>query len=168
MGYKKSTTPASERDRWRTPADEFARLNAQYGPFTLDCAADETNHLTPLWLGPGSGRAADALAIDWCNYDGTPARCYCNPPFSLVERFVAHAHNQVMKGAARSATLLVPAATDVRWFHKFVWNAEIGQPRPFVKVNFSVGRIRFLRPDGTEAKTDMRGTLIAHIEKYAR
>lgn len=162
-GLVESKTPLGERDRWRTPDSEFAKWERRYGPFTLDAAADESNHKTPLWLGPGSGRE-DALTVDWCNYDGTPAVVWCNPPYSIVGKFVTKASVEARSGRC-SATLLLPSTTDVRWFHEQVWDGENDTPYPGVKLSFSKGRIRFNRPNGEMAGQPQGGSMIVHFQR---
>lgn len=129
----RSQTPPGERNRWRTPPVEYARLAARYGPYDLDAAADETNHLCPRWLGPGSPIATDALTVPWSG------RVWCNPPYDQIPAFVAHA-----AASEARTTLLLPAFTDARWWHDWVWHLD--RPRPGVTVEF-LRRVRFLRPD---------------------
>jgi phage N-6-adenine-methyltransferase len=156
MGFVKSKTPPGERNLWRTPDFWFEKLNREYGPFTLDAAADQNNHKCLLWLGPGSGKP-DALVVDWCNYDGTPARVFCNPPYDYTEAFIAKGWEEVSKGHVHSVTFVVPATTDVAWFHKYVWgpmwrsSKDYRQGDPEVTLDFSRGRIQFLRPNGEKA-----------------
>jgi hypothetical protein len=50
-------------------------------------------------------------------------------------------------------TFLVPAFTDLPWWHDLVWDAEHSRFRPGVAVEFFRRRVRFLRPDGTLAGT---------------
>ena len=154
MGLVATKTPAAERNRWRTPPEVFAYLNGKHGPFTLDAAADEENHLCDIWLGPG-GWQDDALAVVWGG-GLIGRRAYCNPPYDLTREFIAKAEAEVRAGNIYSATLLVPATTDVRWWHEYVWEGD--RPRPGVLVEFSRGRIRFLRPDGTVAGTPTHGS----------
>ncbi len=143
----KSETPTSEKDFWRTPSGLFAYCNARWGPYTLDAAADETNHLCRYWFGPG-GVVEDALAPDvvW------GARNWCNPPYSrgMVRAFMRKAVEQAENVGALT-TLLVPATTDAPWWHDWVWGIE--GTRAGVEVEFLRGRVRFNRPDGTPAGT---------------
>ncbi len=145
-----STTPTEDKDRWRTPPPLFADLSERYGPFTLDVAADARNHLCDRWYGPG-GLAEDALAVSWRQV-GDPVRAWCNPPYSrgMVDRFMRKAVEEAWRGHART-TCLVPACTDLPWWHELVWDSERHRFRPGVEVEFFRRRVRFLRPDGTVA-----------------
>lgn len=164
----RTTTPQLERDCWRTPPEVFAMLDKRYGPFNLDAAADSLNHLCDRWLGPGSSIASDALAPStrwhrfWNERDSTIV--FCNPPYSLTERFVARAKRAVEEGECLRATLLVPATTDVRWFHNHIYLAPLGFRRG-VTCDFSVGRIRFLRPDGRKAGQPTHGSMFVTFER---
>lgn len=154
----RTTTPANERNRWRTPPEWFVRLSKEYGPFQLDAAADETNHLCDVWLGPGSPLGLeDALACPWGAYNDH--RVYCNPPYNQTAAFVRKARNEVRAKNCASVTLLLPATTDVAWFHDYVWDEGVGHPRRGVLLGFSRGRIRFLRPDGSKAGQPTHGSM---------
>ena len=145
-----STTPTEDKDCWRTPPQVFAALNARYGPFTLDVAADARNHLCARWYGPG-GLAEDALAVSW-QQAGGPVRAWCNPSYSrgMIDRFMRKAVDEAGRGHART-TFLVPANTDLPWWHELVWDNERHRFRPGIEVEFFRRRVRFLRPDGTLA-----------------
>ena len=150
MGMVRSNTPLKDKDMWRTPPEVFAMLAARYGPFHVDAAANGENHLCEFWFGPG-GLREDALTGNWGAL--AVARVFCNPPYTLTAEFVAKASREVQVGNIRSATLLVPATTDVKWFHDYVWQVA------GCTVDFSRGRIRFLRPDGTKAGVPTHGSM---------
>lgn len=163
MGLVASKTPASERNLWKTPQAVFDLLNKRYGPFTLDAAADETNHKCDLWFGPG-GLAVDALSVGW-DYDGQREqwRVFCNPPYDKTAEFIEKAWEEVDLGHVLSVTLLVPATPDVKWFHRWCW--QDGKPRPNTIVDFYNGRIRFERPDGTPGKAPRSGNMFITFRK---
>lgn len=105
---------------WRTPRSLFEDLHAEFG-FTLDGASEPGNGLLPL------ASTADQ-PVEW---DGH--RVFCNPPWSNIRPFVEQA------AAANVAVLLVPARTNVAWFHRAI---ELG-----AKPRFFKGRPKFLIPD---------------------
>lgn len=149
-----STIPDDERNYWRTPPALYARLNRSYGPFQLDVAANEHNHLCPLWLGPG-GLAEDALTIPWRvpgHIGGGPVRAFCNPPYSrgMIDRFMRKGWHEARVGNART-TFLVLAAVEQPWWHELVWDARHRRFRPGVEVEFPEGRVHFLRPNGSKS-----------------
>lgn len=171
MGLVASKTPAAERNSWRTPDNIFAMLDRRHGPFTLDAAADLSNHKCDLWLGP-HGALEDALTGSWAINGNTAHRVFCNPPYDQTAAFVQKAYEEVRNRHVRSVTLLVPATTDVKWFHRRVVPlmqpslADIGKPDWVgVIVEFSEGRIRFERPDGTLAGTPTHGSLFVTFHR---
>lgn len=158
-----TTTPAAEKDLWRTPRETFVYANRRYGRFELDAAADSTNHLCEEWLGPGSFHGEDAFARTWQIPSGPfvlskpyPTRVWCNPPYSNIGAWVDKAYREAWQGRAQT-TLLLPATTDVRWWHTYVWEG-LGA-RPNVLVEFLSRRVKFLRPDGTPAGSPTFGSV---------
>jgi hypothetical protein len=84
---------------WGTPLDLFASLNAEYA-FDLDGAGEA-----------GSAMLPDASTVD-APIPWTGRRVFCNPPWSDIAPFVE------MAPKADLAVLLVPARTNVKWFHR--------------------------------------------------
>jgi phage N-6-adenine-methyltransferase len=105
---------------WGTPADLFAGLHREFG-FTLDGAADDDNALLDVASTPSNPRP-------WVG-----ERVFCNPPWSDIAPFVE------MAARADLAVLLVPARTNVRWFHRAL---EMGATLRYFK-----GRPKFVNPD---------------------
>lgn len=153
----KTLTPREQKDLWRTPPDFFARAARRYGPFDLDVAATLDNRLCAAWFGPGSPLAEDALGTSWALAEDGPTRAWCNPPYTRNAAFVAKAAGEAQAGRAQT-TLLLPSTTDVRWWHRHVWQ-ETG-PRPGVLVEFLSPRVRFLRPDGTPSGSPNFGSVL--------
>lgn len=112
------------RQNWRTPRALFDELHREF-TFTLDGASEPGNGLLPL--------ASTAEApISWVGH-----RVFCNPPWSNIGPFVEQAPS------ANTAVLLVPARTNVRWFHRAL---DLGAvPR------FFLGRPKFELPDHSGA-----------------
>jgi hypothetical protein len=106
----------SRHQNWRTPRVLFDDLHREFD-FTLDGASEPGNGLLPL------ASTAD-LPIPWTGH-----RVFCNPPWSNIRPFVEQAPE------AELAVLLVPARTNVVWFHRAL---ELGAtPR------FFAGRPKF-------------------------
>ena len=139
-------TPKERKDLWRTPPAAFGYAARRWGPFHLDAAATGENRHCPAWLGPDSPLGEDALAVSWSLAEEGPTRVWVNPPYSRNAAFVAKAAAEATTGLVQ-ATLLLPAATDVAWWHDYVW--EDDRPRAGVVVQHHRGRIRFLLPDGS-------------------
>jgi site-specific DNA-methyltransferase (adenine-specific) len=105
---------SSATDRWATPADVYAKLDAEFR-FNFDpCPLDgHENGLSPLFV-TWSGR-----------------RVFCNPPYGPgIEDWLRRGLE------AEIAVFLIPARTDTRWFHEIVL--------PLAKeIRFIKGRLKF-------------------------
>ena len=130
-------------DLWETPDELFEQFHRTQ-KFTLDAAADESNHKLDRWFGPG-GIAEDALSVDW-----TGERVWLNPPYSQAKEFLAKAvHEQIMNGVP--SCVLVPSRTDTKWFHEYVWSAPYCVVHPWVrKLHFLKGRVKFIQQADSE------------------
>lgn len=127
------------KDDWETPPQLFASLNAEFR-FTLDLAANATNAKCSRWIGPGG------IAPDLLNYEiAHDEVCWMNPPYSRVQsRFIHTAANHAA-GKHVIVVALLPARTDTRAFHDFVWDLDSHRPKPWVReVRFLRGRLRFV------------------------
>lgn len=96
---------------WRTPRSMFDQLHAEFN-FTMDGASEPGNGLLPV------SSTAEA-PIEWHGQ-----RVFCNPPWSNIRPFVEQAPS------AEVAVLLVPARTNVVWFHRAI---ELGAQARFFK-----------------------------------
>lgn len=115
---------------WATPPAFFQRLDAEFA-FTLDAAANERNAKCPRYFTEHD----DGLAQSW----GTE-RVWCNPPYAAeLPAWILKARDAAAAGAL--VVMLVPASTDLAWWH------EIVMPDA-AEVRFIRGRIRFVHPDG--------------------
>ena len=138
-------------DNWGTPVDVFNQLNERW-KFDIDVAADESNHLCPIWYGPG-GLYDDALSAPWgpkkIHGLETATHVYCNPPYSRVGEFVAKASEEASVNNA-TTVMLIPARTDTRWFHEYVYDTLAQGWRPHIHVVFIKGRLKFILPHPAE------------------
>ena len=105
---------------WRTPRSLFDALHAEFG-FTLDGASEPGNGLLPL-------ASTAENPVSWRGH-----RVFCNPPWSNIRPFVEQAPG------ADLAVFLVPARTNVAWFHRAI--ALGAEPR------FFQGRPKFELPE---------------------
>jgi hypothetical protein len=100
------------RQNWTTPRSLFDSLHAEYG-FTMDGASEPGNSLLPK-------ASTVENPLPW---DGE--RVFCNPPWSNIPPFIE------LAATAELAVLLVPARTNVRWFHRAL--ELLATPRFFLK-----------------------------------
>lgn len=110
------------KQNWRTPRGMFDVLNEEFG-FTMDGASEPGNGLLPV------ASTADA-PISWAGQ-----RVFCNPPWSNIRPFIDLAVQ------AEVAVFLVPARTNVGWFHHAL---DLGATARFFK-----GRPSFELPEHT-------------------
>ncbi len=128
-----SGTAPEDAGRWRTPpyvVQEARDLYLGGADFTLDAAADETNHVVPRWLGPDSDLATDALAVPW-NFrdDGEPEQVWLNFPYNKPYPWVEKAWGEALAG--RAETVMIVAATlEVQWFWNWVYDHEANTSWP--------------------------------------
>ena len=117
----KSIFLSSQTVEWATDAAFFNQVNREFN-FTIDVAADSGNAKCERFYDIGS----DGLLQDW---DGETV--WCNPPYGK------RISDWIYKAATSAATtvLLVPARTDVKWFHEIVI--------PNAEVRFIKGRLKF-------------------------
>lgn len=116
----------SNSDEWSTPQNFFKELNNEFN-FTLDpCSSDEnfkcSNHFTIK---------EDGLSKSWKNQT-----VFCNPPYSNVKEWIKKAFFE-QKSVGGDIVLLVPARTDTKWFHEYVYK------KPNVEIRFLKGRLKF-------------------------
>ena len=127
------------KNDWQTPKPLFDLLNNEFR-FTMDGAADASNHLCPLWFGPGSVLGEDALQESW---EGE--RLWVNPPYTLVKDFI---HKGYAERHHALSVCLIPSRTDTRYWHNCVWNGATHYWRAGVRGRFLKGRVRFVDPSG--------------------
>jgi phage N-6-adenine-methyltransferase len=109
---------------WETPPEIFAPLNAEFG-FTLDPCATAANAKCPRFF----TEAENGLEQAWGD-----ARVFMNPPYGRE----IYAWTRKARTAASAGALVVgllPASSDLAWWHEDV----IGQ-----EIRYIRGRVRFL------------------------
>lgn len=120
----------TERQDYETPPELVAKLEAEFGPFEIDYAATEANKKAPVCFTPEQ----DSLRQVW----DRPG--FLNPPYGkATKHFVKKAST-----ASARITSVLPARTDTRWFHDYIWDSANDRPRPGIKVRFLKGRPKFL------------------------
>ena len=119
---------SSKTDQWATPQDFFDKLNEEFH-FTLDPCADETNHKCELYF----NREQNGLIQNWGGH-----RVFCNPPYgSEIKHWVKKCYEETQNGVCELAVMLIPARTDTRWFHDYIYK------KPNVEIRFIKGRLKF-------------------------
>jgi len=114
---------SSEKDNWETPQVFFDKLNSNFH-FTLDAAATKENTKCGEYL-------TNALTEKWTG------RVFCNPPYgrTITGLFVQKAVLEHRLGNAELIVMLLPARTDTKWFHTYIYNKA--------EIRFLKGRLKF-------------------------
>jgi phage N-6-adenine-methyltransferase len=116
------------RPDWETPPELYASLAKRFGPFDLDAAATAANAKCPRFLSP---------EVDGRNPSLWFGRVWCNPPYGRgIKDWILTAARAVLLPPTLSATLLLPARTDTRWFHDAL--------KAGAKAHFLQGRVKFV------------------------
>jgi site-specific DNA-methyltransferase (adenine-specific) len=150
---------SSKTDEWETPQDLFDELDKEFN-FTLDVCADFENHKCVNYF----DKAADGLKADW------HGRCWMNPPYGDPEYpckpkckkkkcqergyhiseyvpgirdWIKKAYEEVEGGAAEICVCLLPARTDTKWYHDYIYDISKWDYRDGVKVRQLKGRLKF-------------------------
>lgn len=116
---------SSATDEWFTPIEFYNVLNAEFN-FNLDPCATDINHKCNKYF----TKADNGLLQDWGGYN-----VFCNPPYG---RAIAAWVEKAYKEAKKDNTLIVmllPARTDTKWFHNFIYNKA--------EIRFIKGRLKF-------------------------
>ena len=117
---------SSATDEWATPQGLFDELNAEF-KFDLDVCASH-----------GNNKCFAYFTKEHCGLKGRwYGNVWCNPPYGkTVGDWVAKCqlHAVEKKGIA---VMLLPARTDVRWFHFYIYS------QPGVEIRFIRGRLKF-------------------------
>lgn len=123
---------SSATDDWATPQYLFDQLDAKYGPFMLDVCATDANKKCRFFF----NEEMDGLAQDWHSTFMHNNRVWMNPPYGrTIGHWVEKAYRQSKRGCL--VCCLLPARTDTRWFHDFIYN------KPNVTIEFVKGRLKF-------------------------
>lgn len=117
---------SSATDNWSTPQYLFDALNKEFH-FTLDPCADSSNHKCDKYY----TKEQDGLAQDWAG-----EIVFCNPPYGReIGKWVKKSYDEVYNGTCECVVMLIPARTDTRWFHEYIYK--------IAEIHFFRGRIKF-------------------------
>ena len=100
-------------DDWSTPKDLYEALNEEFH-FTFDPCPLRSEF--------------DGLDIPWIG------SIFVNPPYSNIKSFLSKGANELHEGNAKVIVYLVPARTDTKWFHEYVYNKQ----RVYIKRKIKV------------------------------
>lgn len=113
---------SSETVEWATPQALYDQLNKEF-KFTLDpCSTPENAKCKKYFT-----KEDDGLSKSWKG-----ERVFMNPPYGRV---IGDWVKKAATGGGQLVVCLLPARTDTRWFHEYVYN--------MAEVRFIKGRVKF-------------------------
>ena len=118
---------------WETPHDLFNHLDASY-VFTLDACATAENAKCETYY----TKEMDGLTQAW------KGAVWCNPPYGRgVGRWLHKGQAELALGRCAVVVFLLPARTDTRWFHDYIWDDRCHHARTDIELRLLAGRLRF-------------------------
>lgn len=126
---------SSASDEWSTPQKLFDELNDEF-KFTLDpCATAENAKCKKFYT-----KADNGLRLSWKG-----ERVFCNPPYSKNQIGLWLEKATVGKlDDGTFSVFLIPARTDTRWFHYYIWDKYYHRPYIYIEqLRFLKGRLKF-------------------------
>lgn len=123
-----------KKDDWGTPDYIYLPLHAEFD-FDLDPCSDDENHKCKNYL---------TIADNGLNYPWSYRfkRAFVNPPYSQLNHWVKKTWEESRLGMTN--VMLIPARTDRKVFHKYIYDESTWSFRPGVEVRFIKGRITFV------------------------
>jgi site-specific DNA-methyltransferase (adenine-specific) len=122
---------SSGKDDWETPETLFTELDKEFN-FEWDVCASKNNTKV---IGCYFDEQQDGLAQNWAHTAGV---VWMNPPYSRGQqsKWIAKAALEATKGI--TVVALLPARTDTKAFHQYIYN------QPNVVIRFLKGRLKFV------------------------
>lgn len=139
--YYRELTAKELRNEWQTPDEVFDALSQEFGPFTLDAAANRFNT-----------RCKKFNSFERPDRHPWEGRVWCNPPYSgtpPIARWVQRGYEASLNGAR--VVLILPAQINAGWFHHWAMRGTILVPK---------GRVEFVAPPGVAASRARHESLI--------
>ena len=124
---------SADSEEWGTPQGLFDELERRFcQPFNLDAAASHSNHKCDYYF----TKEDDGLAQEWKGLDGFSGQAFVNPPYGpQIKDWVEKAIQETENKNAGVVVMLLPARTDMEWFHRALETAS--------SIHFIRGRIKF-------------------------
>lgn len=124
----------SSSREWETPEWLFNVLNDEFS-ITLDLAASKINAKCKKYY----DEAMDAFKQPWTGV------CWLNPPYGReVTQWVEKAYKEAVELHNCVVVMLLPARTDTRWFHSYIWDSLACAPKKGVQIRFIPSRLKFV------------------------
>lgn len=116
----------SKTCEWETPQDLFDKLNEEFD-FSIDVCANYKNKKVEDYI----GKRENGLKVNWSDFIGWK---WMNPPYGReIKEWIKKASEE------RKVVALIPARTDTKWFHEYIYNKQNVEIR-FIKRRLKFGR----------------------------
>ena len=116
----------SNKNYWETPHEFFGKLNREFN-FELDVASNGDNAKCERYF----TELENGLEQDW------RGNVFCNPPYGReIGDWVKKAHDESLVNTNGVIVLLIPARTDTRYWHDYIFNKAS-------EIRFLKGRLKF-------------------------
>ena len=138
----------NSNDEWYTPAFIIEKVYEVMGFINLDPAS---NKIAQEWIKADLfyTKEDDGLTKDW------NGKIWCNPPYSasLIKKFTNKFLAEYMNGNLVEGIMLTNSSTDSQW----------NLPLSKGIQAYTIGRISFLQPDGSQKATGSRGQCFTYF-----
>lgn len=122
----------SNTPEWETPQDLFDELSKEFN-FVLDVCATKDNAKCLNYI----DKERDGLIQDW-NWASGGGWTWMNPPYGReIGAWVRKASE------SGKVVALLPARTDTKWFHDYIYNSRYTKKVKFTEIRFLKGRLKF-------------------------
>lgn len=122
----------SNTDNWATPQWFFDKLNEKH-KFTLDVCASKTNNKCDKFF---------TLEDNGLKQSWKGETCWMNPPYGKeIKYWIEKAYKEALLGT--TIVMLLPARTDTKWFHEFIYEPYKKDDGPIINIEFIKGRLKF-------------------------
>ena len=125
---------SSIKQDWETPQDDFDNWNKEYD-FTFDPCCTLDNCKCPDGLFYDLGQ--DGLTEPW------HGRVFMNPPYKESKLWIPKAVAETKRPSVEFVVGLLPARTDTKLFHRYIWDRKQRQCKLGVTIDFLKGRLKF-------------------------
>ena len=119
---------------WETPQDFYNELDRKFN-FDLDpCSTKKNAKCVNFFTKKDDGLNRVWLHIT--NLGNIRSRVFMNPPYGReIGKWVEKAHDEVKEKNTNFVVALLPARTDTKWFHDYIYNKA--------EIRFLKGRLKF-------------------------
>lgn len=107
---------SESREAWETPWPLFRALDAEFG-FTVDVAADESNHKLERWFEGPCIAIREQCACGICSEWGDEI-CWSNPPYGALNLVMWTAKYAEAVSLGATVVALLPVSTSTDWFEQ--------------------------------------------------